>query len=224
MLDKGIYSSSEAALLIHGNSRNVDRWIRWKPDSGIVQPDYQTSDQHVLSFLALIEVMAINELRNLGLSLQYIRKAHDKACELFQMDHPFALNSIYTDKRGLWIDIFDEDKDDPNLLQIITSQIEITPITKPFLTKFDLTVEFNKEGLSVRWWPLSRDRQIVVDPCRAFGQPIIYKEGVPTYTIAASVSAEKGNIEKVAWWYEIDTNAVNDAWKFETEYTKRLAA
>jgi uncharacterized protein (DUF433 family) len=63
---------------------------------------------------------------------------------------------------------------------------------------------------------MDRRRQVVLDPARAFGQPIVDREGVPTATLAESYEAE-GSIERVAGWFEISVASVRDAVEFEQQ-------
>ena len=67
----------------------------------------------------------------------------------------------------------------------------------------------------VRWRPYKGRDTIIIDPQRAFGQPITYA-GVPTAAVAGAVQAE-ASAKRVAFLYDIPLAAVRDAVKFETE-------
>lgn len=71
----------------------------------------------------------------------------------------------------------------------------------------------------VRWRPFEGKQSIVIDPERAFGQPIASIYGVPTVVLADAVKAER-SIERVTRLYDVSASAVRDAVKFE----KSLAA
>src|SRR3546814_15438946 len=51
-------------------------------------------------------------------------------------------------------------------------------------------IEFSPNDAPVRWWPMGKRSHIVIDPLRAFGQPITNGEGVPTTILAEAVVAE----------------------------------
>ena len=55
---------------------------------------------------------------------------------------------------------------------------------------------------------------MVVDPARAFGAPIVDREGVQTYVLAKAVGVE-GDVTLVADWYNVRAEAVRDAVAFE---------
>ena len=66
----------------------------------------------------------------------------------------------------------------------------------------------------VRWRPFQGRDSIVIDPRRAFGQPIAAISGVPTVALAEAVTAE-GSTERVARLYEVPVAVVRDAVRFE---------
>lgn len=70
-----------------------------------------------------------------------------------------------------------------------------------------------------RWRPFNGKSTIVIDPERAFGQPIAARSGVPTATLADAVKAE-GSIERVVILFKVSSQVVRDAVNFE----KRLIA
>ena len=65
-----------------------------------------------------------------------------------------------------------------------------------------------------RWRPYRGKTTIVIDPKRAFGQPIASEAGVPTSTLADAVKAE-GSERRVATLFNVDRAVVRDAVKFE---------
>ena len=77
-------------------------------------------------------------------------------------------------------------------------------------------MDFNDLKEPARWWPLGKDRSIVIDPHRGFGAPIVAKAGIPTKILNSAMSAEK-SYEFVANWYGISIEEVRDAVQFETK-------
>jgi uncharacterized protein (DUF433 family) len=65
-----------------------------------------------------------------------------------------------------------------------------------------------------RWRPLNGKPSIVIDPARAFGQPIAADSGVPTTVIADAVNSE-GSIDRVARLFAVPLPVVRDAVRFE---------
>ncbi|MBI4564591.1 MAG: hypothetical protein HY716_07870 [Planctomycetes bacterium] len=84
------------------------------------------------------------------------------------------------------------------------------PFVKPFLA--DLS--FDDDLVAVAWWPLGKNREVVLDPSRSFGKPIVDSAAVPTAVLTHAVRAE-GSLERVADWYEAPLEAVKGAVEFE---------
>jgi uncharacterized protein (DUF433 family) len=80
----------------------------------------------------------------------------------------------------------------------------------------DLDIE---DDAVARWRPYRGKRTIVIDPKRAFGQPIAASSGVPTVALVDAVKAE-GSIQRVAQLFDIANSVIQDAINFE----KSLAA
>lgn len=100
------------------------------------------------------------------------------------------------------------------LLELIRSQYGFRRLLEPSLKN----LEFNADH-AIRWWPLSRQRSVVLDPARHFGQPIVHSASVPTHALARAVETE-GSITRAARTFEVRQDEVRDAVAFE----QRIAA
>jgi uncharacterized protein (DUF433 family) len=70
------------------------------------------------------------------------------------------------------------------------------------------------DDIVTRWRPFDGRQSIVIDPQRAFGQPIASEYGVPTIVLAQAAQAE-GSVEQVARLYDVSASVVRDAVRFE---------
>jgi uncharacterized protein (DUF433 family) len=95
---------------------------------------------------------------------------------------------------------------------LLNDQFEWEKLLRAYL--IEEKVEFNDDEEPSRWWPLGTHRQVVVDPDRAFGAPIVAEQGVPTYLLAKGVGLES-DVSAVARWYRVGEDAVRDAVDFE---------
>jgi uncharacterized protein (DUF433 family) len=101
-----------------------------------------------------------------------------------------------------------EEDSDQALLNLVTQQREFSRIVQDFLKELQFS------GNDIVWWPLGKEKQIVIDPRRNFGQPTVAKSGVPAITLARSVRANS-SVDVVARWYEVQREEVGDAVEFE---------
>jgi uncharacterized protein (DUF433 family) len=222
-LNVGIYSVAEASKLAGVSRERIRRWLQGYR-SNLRKKNYaplwpgqlpRIDNKLALGFLDLIEVKWVDAFLDRGVSWAMIHKAREKAGKLYpHVSHPFCTRQFVTDGRQIFIELHDE-TGEGSLLEIATDQQVFAQITRPFLQQFD----FKDGALPERWWPLGKDGHVVVDPRKNFGQPTIFKEGVPTQTLARSFKAN-GSIEEVARWYEISPKSVREA----VDYEQLLAA
>jgi len=71
--------------------------------------------------------------------------------------------------------------------------------------------------------PNGKQARIVVDPQRAFGQPIESESGVPAAVLAAAVEAERSP-EAAAQVWSVSITSVRRAVDFQRGFEQRLAA
>ena len=228
-IGKGIYTLSEASQLTNVSWARIRHWIRGdlrKPDGNrlpqfpIIKSDIGKIDGiYSLSFLDLLEILTMDAIRKAGVSPRSIRLIHKNACDIFNCTHPFALHKFWTNGKSAWTDICEETHEEA-LLELKHKQFELPNVTKLFLESVDLSSD---DGSPLRWWPMNRNNDVVIDPGRGFGQPIVNREGVPTIILANAVIAEN-SVMKAARWYNVSIDSVESAYKYEREITKRLAA
>jgi len=221
LLQSGIYTVPEASRLSRVSGGRIRRWLRGyefptkhgRHRSPVVWNGQLDPIDHnlALSFLDLIEVQCIDALRRTGVSWKTLRKAHSRAQKLFRHDHPFCTNRFATDGKSIFME-FRDTEDRTSLWDIAELQRVFDRIIKPFLKN----LEFGRDQIPVRWWPMGQDRGVALDPKRNFGHPIIFEAGVPTLVLARSAAAN-GSIEVVARWFEINPKAVGEAVEFEQQ-------
>jgi len=226
VLGRGLYTRKDIQQFTQLSFPKTRHWIRGdarKASQGrnrvepIVDCGYERLDgEFLLSFLALIELKVIGALRDAGVSLQSVRRSHSEAKKFLTSDHPFATNRIWTDGRAVFARVGKETHDQ-NLLNLVNRQQDWRKITEDFLK----AIEVSASDVAIRWWPLSRERLVVIDPERNFGHPVLSGFGVPTLGVAQAYVAEE-SYEKVAWWFDITSDAVKDAVEYEKTVTKRI--
>lgn len=223
----GTYTPAEAARLTGLPSSALRRWLfgysydhhgprttqepLWRPQYGADQ------DEPFLGFRDLIEARMVGNLRGLNIGLPTIRACLRTAAEIAQDDHPFSSASFRTDGKRLFLERIGKDgKHD--IIDLKSRQHAFAKVVE----RSFIDLEFD-DTKATRWFLLPQKQTIVADPERSFGQPIATTSGIPTKRLAQAVSAE-GSIEKVAKLFEIATNVVRDAVKFETSIRTPLAA
>ena len=207
LIGRGVYTLQEAHRLTGLPKNRILRWSRgyWFQSQGkrrfspaIIGTGTEDTDRlPILEFRDLIEIRFLNAFRRHGVPWKVIRLAAAKARELIHQTHPFATKIFRTDGRHILAEIarIEHQIRDRRLMDLISDQYEWEQLVSPYLVQEG--VEFNEFDEPERWWPLGADRQVVVDPKRAFGAPIVSDQGVQTYVLAKAVAVE-GSIREVA--------------------------
>jgi uncharacterized protein (DUF433 family) len=223
-LNTGIYTLSEAAKLTGVSTGRIRRWLKGydfqkgtkrRHSDAVWHGQHKPVDHRIaLGFLDVIEIRFVEAFLRQGVSWKTMRLAHMLAREEMNIEHPFCTNQFVTDGRKILLKQGTASGDQA-LVDIATNQQEFLRLVEPFLKE----LEFAADNYLSRWWPLGKDRAVVIDPVRNFGQPSVAKSGVPTQVLARSLSANK-SVEVVARWFEVQPDEVRDAVEFE----QKLAA
>lgn len=222
-IGRGVYTIAEAGRLTGVPAATLNRWTRgysyiYRGKERISPPIIGTglSDRGrdpILEFQDIIEARFLSAFRKLGVSWSVIRRVAGKVHHALQQTHPFATRIFRTDGRNILLELISADEQDHRLVDILHDQYEWDRIVDSYLV--GERVEFSDADIPIRWWPLGPDREVVVDPERAFGAPIVAREGVQTYLLAKAMGIEN-DADFVAHWYAVSVGAVRDAVSFET--------
>src|ERR1700690_3903874 len=95
MIGSGIYTISEAAMYARVRPQLLTRWLFGGAGSdAVISPQFDTSDRMV-SFLDLVQCLAIREIRmQRKILLKKFRQAIEVAKTAFKLDYPFATKHV----------------------------------------------------------------------------------------------------------------------------------
>lgn len=211
----GLYELSEAAVYLGVTSRRVHGWTTgysYRDSAGsekrtaplFARDNPELVDQKLVTFLDLIELYTIAAFRNAKVSLRKIRQAADWAACEFGVSHPFATKEWGTDGFTLWVRHNATAAQEPDAKQLSFDAVVS-----------DLFVNIDYGDLyASRFWPLGKERRVVLDPHFNFGKPIHADSGVPTYSIYEMAQGGTPKSE-IAWWFSVPDAAVDAAWEYE---------
>lgn len=214
----GYYTVPEAARLLKMPAINIRRWLggyRYsKGDDEFVMPplwipQLPRHDDHIeLGFRDLIELRFVHAFTRANLSLITIRRCLEFARDCVNDDRPFSTRRFQTDGKTIFLDIARQTGEE-ELLDLTKRQYVLKQIIER--TFKDLDIE---NDTVTRWRPFKGKKSIVIDPLRAFGQPITTDYGVPTNALAEAAKAE-GSVDRVSQLFEVPAQVVRDAVAFE---------
>ena len=209
-LGTGIYTLPDIAAILNLPQAKVRRWMHeyWKVHFGKVDQiafSDGTGTELVTNFYTLIEFFTFYQLRALGVTAQRIVRAHQVLEDVYKTAYPFATSKILTDGKEVLFkgevgDIIRADE---------TLQITIKEVLEPFCKK----IEFDDDSLAKRFYPFGRDSEIVIDPHRQFGQPVISNTNILTETVYNLYRGGEST-DLIARIYDLTTTQVQNAIDF----------
>lgn len=213
----GLYTPAEAGRLSGIPARKLVRWLhghayRGKDYPPLWQPQIALGDGRVyLGFRDLMEARVADKFVRAGVSALRIRQAIILAKELLGADRPLSTNRFRTDGRDIFLRTTETDQDGrerEQLLNLFRRQYEFASIIDPILKD----VVFDDEGAPAAWWPAGQAKKIIIDPARAFGQPIDSESSVPVAILANA--GKRHGVDLAAKSYDVSRTAVRRAMDF----------
>jgi hypothetical protein len=229
LIGVGLYTPSEAGRLIAVSATKIVRWLRGhrigeRQYTRLWTSPIDLGDGRVyLDFRDLMEVRVADGFITRGISPQRIRAAILMAGEITGEVRPLSTDQFRTDGRDIFLRVVERDErgaEREKLLNLFRRQYEFKQVIEPLLR----TVEFDTHGAPSQWWPRGRRGNIVVDPSRAFGQPIDAVTSVPTAILAAAGHQPDLGIGGAARAYDVPEASIRRAMEFEARMERRAAA
>jgi uncharacterized protein (DUF433 family) len=215
LLGVGLYTPAEAAAYTGIPAAQIRRWLfgytsDGKQYAGLWQPQLEGKAEHALSFHDLLEIRFVHAFRRHGVSLQAIRRASAHARELYNQPYPFTCKRFQTDGRSIFVTVLEETGDE-SLLDLVKKQYAFKQVINASLYR---GIDYDNDKAQ-RWYPLSRNNRVVLDPARNFGKPVLTGSGMTVDAIVSAWHGEEQDVRRVAALYEVPVAEVEAAIQFE---------
>lgn len=203
----GRYTPAEVARLLGMSPATVRRWLASSPsipgERAVVVRD-GVHGGALASFLDLVELSIADELvRRFGLRTALLRASLREASRRLGLHHPLARRQFLVEGRRLHLPMTDG-----TILELGSGgQLGLNEVIRTLAR----AVEFDPDGLARKWWPLGEGGPISVAPDVAFGAPVVEGSRLEVATLVDLCEAEGGDIERVAWLYELSPEVVRQA-------------
>ena len=157
-----------------------------------------------VNFYVLIELYVYFELRDMKVSAQRIIKTRNAMRKDLGTEHPFALAKLLAQRNKIWYEFKDSIVDADG-----SRQTNFEKMVRDYAKKID----FNGSDMATRYWPMGKDRKVVVDPSHQFGMPTIVDTNINTHTLRSMFTSGESP-EVLAEMFDISLGAVRDALTF----------
>lgn len=208
----GIYTASEIAQILRVPYRKVYTWMNkyWDGKLGELYGTKYSWKMHgtrAVSFHTFVEFYVMMRFSEAGVKPAQVLKAHSELMQMYDTAFPFALKNILEGIRCDGKHIY---------LQTKQGIIELNG-TKQFnleiIKIFFINLEFGSDDLASRYWPLGKEKTIVVDPRRKFGSPVFKDRNIYPETFYGMYKAGESP-EFIAHLYEVSKEMIMDAIEF----------
>lgn len=211
-IGNGIYTIPDISRILRLPYHKVRHWVDkyWDEILGLENNrrySWTVGNTKAVNFHTLIEFYVFYLLAETGVKTKKIINAHIELSNLFNTDYPFAqkgiLENIKTDGSKIYFFV------GKNIISLDgTKQFNLS-----FIETFFKNLEFDNDFLATRFWPLGKGKNIVIDPKRQFGHPVIGKTNIYPETLNNLFKSGEP-IDFIAFTYEISKKDVQDAIDF----------
>lgn len=212
-LERPLYSYAEADRIAGVTRGTSGRWLKgykyWYPPEKLrVSPPITPESGHEggVSFVDLVEVVAIGRLRAKGFSLKKIRQINEFCQATLHKDRPMVTETFKVKGHDIFVMVSE------GYLLNVGRQRGMQAwdeVLDPFLDTLDY-----EDEIARRWWPRGKAEPVVVDPDYGFGLPVIAGSGVRT-EIVAERSRAGDTLEEIAYDFGVEIPQVEAALRYE---------
>ena len=198
-----LLTAREAARYLKMPESTLDSWLAdasREPLVHAVHPERRGWPR--VPFVGIIEAYVLRTLRELGFSMQDVRRAADLARSEF--DDPYALASerIATDGVGLFVRIADE-----SVIHVRDRQIAFPEVISEYLTFISWDASGSPARLRLPQYP--SEAEVIIDPRFGWGAPVLAKSKVPVEALV-SLWRTGEPISAVAEEYDLPADVVEN--------------
>ena len=215
LLDSGIYTVSEAAELVEAEPNETRIWIEGR--KGVQDPVIDNDlgrigNKTAVSFTNLMELRFISLFHNAGVRLSEIRAILAEARDQLSHPHPFATRTIFRTDGKKIVSQIAKKNGVTDIYDLKSRNYEMHEVVMASLID---DVVYDPQGEAISWKPRPRIApNVILHPAHSFGQPILSKSLIPTFTIAKTYKVER-NLAVVAEMFEIPKAQVREAISFD---------
>lgn len=204
---RALFTLRESAAYLVVPASTLHQWARPNDGPALVTIFPRAGRAATVPFVGFAEAYVLSALRHAGFPMPRIRPAVARLSAEFGLDHALASQRIYTDAAELLFEYATSSDDDALLTVVRTGQEQLAEVIRGDLRR----ISYDDDGWAERLLlPAYATAEVVVDPERAFGQPLVvhggarvedlvdrFRAGDGVTEIAADFGVPRGDVEDV---------------------------
>ena len=202
------YTIADGARYARTNPQTIYYWYFGGGGLGPALPGKE--HQKPLSYYQLVEIAFVATFRQLGVSLQRIRKARQYLASTLNSEFPFAEHRLLTEGHHILMEL-QEVEPDHEIGRLIVADVGGQTAWQPMVGERFAQFDY-EHGLALKWYPAGRQLSVVIDPRVAFGAPTM--RGIPTWVLKGRWNAGE-SIEEMQEDFDLERHEITNALTFE---------
>jgi len=211
-LGVGLYTTAEAATYARIPTAMMSRWLYGnRRGDRVLSPRFADDDEKRVTFLDFVQALAVRNIRvQHKIPLGKIRKAVEQATQNYNLPYPFATeHTTYLFQNEVFI--FPPGEEDP--VQI-TGKHTHQRAWKKIIELYMEDLTFDQSGIANLYRAyMWHTREVLMDPKRRFGEPIVASCGYTAQVLWEACKAE-GSVKAAAQAYGITTDEVEIGFRY----------
>jgi uncharacterized protein (DUF433 family) len=218
LIDLPLYDMAQVDRLLCLPPGTARRWIDGYERRGRIYPPVvrqESTGDNTVTWGEFVEARLLAEFRIAGVPIVRMRPAISRLRDEFHSRYPLAHARpfLHVDGKELVLRIQREAELDPSLALVVVRNNQL--ILTDAAERFCRSAEFGDEdGVVRRLKPLPEIAEVVIDPLRQFGEPVLRDRGVRTEVIAEQIAAGE-SMAAIARLYDLTEQQVEAALAFE---------
>jgi uncharacterized protein (DUF433 family) len=218
LLEHAVYGLGQVDRLLGLKGGTAKRWIEGYTRGGKTYPPVvreQPTAQEIVTWGEFVETRLLAEFRDAGVPTVRLRPAVERLRQRLQTRYPLAHARPFLDVEGrelVWK--VQESVGLEHELQIVVVRNDQIVLTDPAQRFADSASFRPTDGVVELLRPVTAIGEVVIDPLRQFGEPVVGTSSVRTEIITEQVRAGE-SIDAIADLYDLDRASVEAAIRYE---------
>lgn len=179
-LGSGMYTIPEVAFILKLPTAKVRRWMNDFWDNNFsekhhVEYSWGAGREKATNFFTLIEFYVFYQLREINVSVNKIINAHQDMAEMLGTAYPFASSKMLSDGKSILFMLNDG--------TVVNADKSRQAAFKQIIEEFCKKIEFSTSDIAERFYPLGKEKHIIIDPHHQFGQPVVEETNILAQTL-----------------------------------------
>ena len=210
-IGEGIYTIPDLAQILKQPIDKVRRWVDSFFDDKFANEfkanySWKVDKSKAVNFHTMIELVSMFNLSKQGLSTREIVKGHNSLVKMYHTPHPYADKKVMEELK------INGKKLIANLDGSYVNTDGSNQLNFHFISQLLESIDFD-DNLAVRYYPMGKEKSIVIDPKRKFGSAVVGDTNIYPETLYSYYKGGE-SIKYIAALFEIDEQMVKDAISF----------